>query len=129
MCNINRCRCLDCERYLPSTDIAVSGSNLNVTVDSINVVNGQENCVFLAQSFAAPATPSPVILTIGTTAFQMVTKCGNSLYSDQIKQYDTISVRLTTDTRLAVVQDNCLRCTSVSLPVLPAAAAAVASKK
>lgn len=60
----------------------------------------------------------PVLLTIGTATLQLVDRCGNSVFSDQLKPRRIYDIRIHTASKLATVLCNLPKCTVGVTPVL-----------
>lgn len=63
-------------------------------------------------------TAVPVLLTIGTATLQLVDRCGNSVFSDQLKPRRIYDIRIHTASKLATVLCNLPKCTVGVTPVL-----------
>lgn len=77
--------CKNCSRLLKTTSATVTGGNLVLTVPVTNPVNLKGYCLVICQNIPPTAETSPVIITIGTTNYNVLCKKGNILRADQIK--------------------------------------------
>ena len=119
MCNCGTCN--SCPFMVKSTDIAISGTTLNITIPTTTLHNKQPLCIVLAQSIPSGVTADmPVTLTDGTSTLSITTPCSNFLYADQIACRKVLRTRIATDTLIArLTSDNCVRCTSHVFTALP----------
>jgi hypothetical protein len=69
--------CRLCDRLIISTAVAVSGSNLVVTIPAGSYSNREKYCIVIAQSIPSAATINmPVVIQIGTgTVLYPLTNC------------------------------------------------------
>lgn len=124
-----------CSNLVKTTSIVESSGTLRLTIPAQTLVNGQKICVCLAQPVTTTGIDS-MVLVVGTTAYSILTKCGNKLYSDQkyagtCKTVATprtvLCVRYASDTTVFVYDGKNPICpTHFSFPVTPPASAAFA---
>ena len=118
-CNCSSCNV--CPYLVKSTAIAVSGTNLAITIPTMSLRNKQPLCVVLAQSIPTGVTADmPVQIVDGTATLNVTTPCGNYLYADQIACRRVLRTRVATDALTAqLTGNNCVRCTAHVFPTLP----------
>lgn len=119
-CNCGTCN--TCPYLVKSTDIAISGANLSITIPTTTLRNKQPLCIILAQSIPSGVTADmPVQIVDDTSTLSVVTHCGNFLYADQLACRKVLRTRIATDSLLAQLTSNsCVRCTSHVFTTLPA---------
>ena len=78
------CNC----RTILTTAVAVSGSNLVLTIPAGTYENCVRYCIRIAQDIPSTATNlMPVVIKIGTgaTLYNVNRKCGHHLYANQVR--------------------------------------------
>ena len=118
--NNNGCVCAGCRNFTKSTSIAVSETNLQITIPNQTITNGQKLCIALCQSIPNNIAQGMIAqIVIDGKNFNLATPCGNYVYADQIKCRTVLHVTMATDTSLAVVSRNTkLCCTSTGFPIV-----------
>lgn len=78
--------CKNCDRFLKSSSIAVSGTNLLITVESnVDLENMKRFCLLLAQPIPTGSNTNQVYLSVNGTNYPVFTRSGNYLRADQIR--------------------------------------------
>ena len=113
--------CSKCYYLVKSTAIAISGTDLQITIPTTTLQNGQPLCVVLAQSIPSGVTADmPVQIVDGTSTLNVTTCSGNYLYADQIACRKVLRTRIATDSLVArLTNSSCVRCTNHTFPTLP----------
>lgn len=116
--------CNGCCNLVKSTSITLSGTTLTITIPQMQFTNNCKLCVVLCQSIPeGVSNNTQVVLTSGTTTLNLINKCGNRIYGDQLRCRRVISMIIATDTLNAVVMPwSKLCCTTFQFPVLNAPA-------
>lgn len=126
-CNIKR-KCCNCKHFVVVSTTTITGGKLILNIPTATYTNGEEVCLFISPTLPVSATPIPVVVTIGTgtTQYPLINKCGNNVYSDQIKTRCIYYTSVRTDTKL-FKYNGCknLPCTSFVFPVIPVPTASV----
>lgn len=74
-----------CELTIKSTSIAMSGSQLVITIPAVTLTNHQRFRLILCQNIPTNAAVSQVILVTPTQTMNMFVRTGNYLRADQIR--------------------------------------------
>jgi len=74
-----------CELTIKSTSIAMSGSQLVITIPAVTLTNHQRFRLILCQNIPTAAAVSQVILATPTQTMNMFVRTGNYLRADQIR--------------------------------------------
>lgn len=113
------CKC-DCVDILSSTSVTSSATNVTIVVPAKTIYNNQCEKLLIQQAIptSSSGTAVPVLLTIGTATLQLVDRCGNSVFSDQLKPRRIYDIRIHTASKLATVLCNLPKCTVGVTPVL-----------
>ena len=79
-------KCRVCRNLTISTAIAITGTDMVITIPAATYTNRENVCILLAQNIPASATPLPVVIQIdgATGTIPLRDKCGNNIYSDQL---------------------------------------------
>lgn len=78
------CRC--CDRFLKSSSVAVTATNLVITVESTATLENLDKFyLLLTQQIPTGANTLPVQISIGGTVYPVYTRSGNLLRADQLK--------------------------------------------
>lgn len=119
-CNFISNKCNSCRNFVLSTSVALSGSNLVITIPQNNYANNCGVCIAVAQTIPAGVTAeTPVVIQIGTsdTLYPLRTKCGHNVYADQICTRKIYCTRVATDTASFIYNGHCsLPCTNHVFP-------------
>lgn len=135
-CNTNSCPCNCCPNLVKSTAVALSGTNLQITIPTMAITNGQKLCIALCQATPGTVTPNTTVTLIsGSANINLINECGNYVYADQLRARKVLRVRVATDVPLAITCNTTRLCSTqhvfptlnVATPAT-AATAAVASK-
>lgn len=117
-----------CNNVINTTSVAVSGTNLVLTVPTTTFENCERYVIRVAQAIPATATNlMPVVVQIGTdtTLYPIVRKCGHYLYANQIRTNRNYAVVTAADTqRFVLVCGYICGCNAGSATTIPAATAA-----
>ena len=114
-----------------TTAVAVSGTNLVLTLPEMTFNNCQQYCIRIAQDIPATATNlMNVAIQIGTTAtlYPIVRKCGHYLYANQVRTRRNYLILAAGDTQRFVLLNgficgaNCGTITTIPAPATAAAA-------
>lgn len=102
-CNFNtNCQCNNCSNFVKTTDVAVVGGNLVLTIPSMSLCNCKNLCLMIAQTIPNTITTNTkVVIQIGTggISYSIITPCcANNLYADQLNFGKTYSFKFGTDT-------------------------------
>lgn len=121
-CNLNAsCRCNRCRHLITVTTATITGGKLVLNVQPSQSFSNNENvCLLIATTLPSSTTPVPVVITIGssTTQIPLRNKCGNNVYSDQIRNRRIYPTRFKTDVPSLNYVGTCnLPCTSFVFPV------------
>lgn len=129
-CNSNcypNTNCRICSNIVVSTNVAISGSEMVITIPAATYTNNEKLCILVAQAIPASATPLPVVIQVtgasATTPFR--TTCGHNIYSDQLRTRTIYPSYAATDSQTFVyrLKERCLPCTSYAFAdVIPPAA-------
>lgn len=121
---INKCNsncypnssCRVCNNLVVSTSVAISGTEMVITIPQTTYTNNQKLCILIAQSIPASATPLPVTIQIDGSkpAIPFRTICGHNVYSDQLRTRTIYPVYAATDSQTFVyrLKERCLPCTN-----------------
>ena len=110
-----------CQRPLFSASTTISGGKLVVNLPATNLCN-KECLDFVITQTIPTTTPIPVVITLGSseTQYPLMTRYGNYVYSDQIRNRKVYIFRYMSDSKLFFNAGcNNLKCTSFDYPVLP----------
>lgn len=123
MCNQ---KCVVCPKLIISTAVAVSGSNMAITIPATTLQNRQKICLLLAQNIPSGAGTLPAVISDGSTAIAMLRPCGNYVRADQLRTRRRYVLTVATTPASAIVRNTqCLECTTYTQPqILPATASA-----
>ncbi len=95
-------RCNICNNLVVVTKVEIVGGSLVLSIPEGTYLNHQQVCLMITQNIPASDTILPVIIKIGgdTTAYYLLNKNGNFVYSDQIKGRRVYGASFKTDTRV-----------------------------
>ena len=116
-----------------TTAVAVSGTNLVLTIPETTFNNCQSYCIRIAQDIPATATNlMNVAIQIGATAtlYPIVRKCGHYLYANQVRTRRNYLLLAAGDTQRFVLVNGFIcasNCGTVTTIPAPAPATAVES--
>ena len=113
--------CNQCPYLVKSTDIAIVGTALQITIPTMTLTNKQPLCVVLAQPIPSGVTADMNVQIVDGASTLNVTTCSsNFLYADQIACRKVLRTKIATDTLIAkLVNHSCIRCTNHDFPTLP----------
>lgn len=117
--------CGGCCHFTKSTAIAESAGFLNITIPERTLKNREKLCVALCQNIPETTASLPVRVVIsGTTPTEInvVTPCGNFVYSDRLRSRKVLHLYAATDTPALVAQTSNLCRTEHNFPTIPAPA-------
>lgn len=112
-----------------TTAVAVSGTNLVLTIPETTFNNCQSYCIRIAQDIPATATNlMNVAIQIGTatTLYPIVRKCGHYLYANQVRTRKNYLLLVAGDTQRFVLVNGLIcasNCGTIATIPAPAAAA------
>lgn len=111
-CNRNR-------RIILSTAVAIVGGNMQITIPNQTLFNREIINLIIAQTIPVSANPIPVTVLVNGVSIPLYNKCGNKVYSDQIRPRNRYQLLIATDVPLMIKIGGChLRCTAKTFPVL-----------
>lgn len=107
------CKC-DCVNILSSTSVTSSATNVTIVVPARTIYNNQCEKLLIQQAIptSSSGTAVPVLLTIGTATLQLVDRCGNAVFSDQLKSRKIYDIRFHTTALTATILCSIPNCTS-----------------
>lgn len=131
-CNFISSKCNTCKRFVLSTAVTLSGTNLVITIPQNNYANNSEVCIAIAQPIPVGASAAnPVVIQIGAgkEQYPLITKCGHDVYADQVCTRKIYCTRVATDNSQFVYNGYAgLPCTSHIFPAaLPLVAPATST--
>lgn len=123
MCNQ---KCGVYPKLIISTAVAVSGSNLVITIPTTTLQSRQKICLLLAQNIPSGAGTLPVVISDGSTTIAMLRPCGDYVRADQLRTRRRYVLTVATTPASAIVRNaQCLECTAYTQPqILPATTSA-----
>ena len=119
-----------------TTAVAVSGTNLVLTIPETTFNNCQSYCIRIAQDIPATATNlMNVAIQIGTatTLYPIVRKCGHYLYANQVRTRRNYLLLVAADTQRFVLinglicASNCGTITTIPAPATVANASLISA--
>ena len=117
-----------CNNVINTTSVAVSGTNLVLTIPTTTFENCERYVIRIAQAIPTTATNlMPVVVQIGTdtTLYPIVRKCGHYLYANQIRTNRNYAVVTAADTqRFVLICGYVCGCNTGSATTIPVAMAA-----
>lgn len=117
-CGINK-GCNGCRSFVVTTAVATNGTDLVLQIPENNYINNTEVCIAIGQNIPSLSGILPVKVQIGAdaTLYDVVTRSGHYVYSDQVKKRNIYCTSVATDTLSFVYNGRCgLPCTSVIMP-------------
>lgn len=111
--------CNSCRNFVTTLTVASDGTNLVLQIPSNNYINNTEVCICISSNITSLTTPLPVKIQIGTATdlYDLVTRNGHNVYSDQLQRRRIYCTRVATDTLSFVYNGRCsLPCTSYIMP-------------
>lgn len=101
-CNRISRECGVCKNLVSVISATITAGKLVLNIPAGTYQNNQEVCLLISQALPVSNTPIPVVITIGGTATQypFINKCGNSVYSDQIRSRQIYCTSFKSDTKL-----------------------------
>lgn len=131
-CNFVTSKCNTCKNFVLSTEVALSGTNLVVTIPQNSYANDSEVCIAIAQPIpTGVSAANPVVIQIGTatTQYPLINRCGHDVYADQVCTRKIYCTRVAADNGFFVYNGRCnLPCTDHIFPAaLPTTTTATAS--
>lgn len=121
--NNNGFGCGGCEHFVRTNSITLTGGNLIIDISSPFEVltNGEKICICIAQAIPTGATSEgSVFITLngGTTRYDLIDKCGNSVRADQIRSRKLYHTHISTDNTVFVVSRCELNKTAYNFPIV-----------
>lgn len=100
-CKISK-GCNVCNHLIPITSATITGGKLVLNIPTGTYQNNQRVCLLISQALPVSNTPIPVVITTGTSTIQylLIDKCGNNIYSDQIRSRRIYCTSFKSDTKL-----------------------------
>lgn len=116
----NGATCAGCPNIVKSTSVALSGTNLQITIPATVLKNHQKLCVAICQSIPGTITPNTTVTVIsGNAKINLIDCCGNYVYADQLRARRVLHLVVATDVPLATVTNwSRLCCTQHVFPIL-----------
>ena len=97
--NVNNCCKCRCKNYVESTSVRLEDSLLKIEIPKKILCNKQIVCVKIIQPIPEGATGEiPVVIVVNGVEYNVLNKCGNFVYADQIQRCKMYSFRFATDT-------------------------------
>lgn len=119
---INNCQV--CPNLIASTNVAISGSVLQVTIPTMTINDNQKICLLIAQAIPSGAGVLPINIINGSNTLTLINKCGKPVYADQIRSRRIYVLCANTATPSATVKTNNLCPTAFVPPQLTGTATA-----
>lgn len=116
MCN-NKCN--NCQKIVFVTEIEDADSYVQLTIPSENLCNNDKICFIIPSNITLTDAPKPIIIAIGEEVFGWLSKSGNFVYSDQIRNRRLYVGRVKTDSRVLLNERCNLFRSTIDLPVIP----------
>lgn len=115
---------MSCRRnrqFVASSSVAIVSGNMQITIPNQTIFNGECIDLIIIQPLPTSATPIPVVIIVNGATIPLYNKCGNKVYSDQIRTRKRYLIKMATDVPLAIKVGGCdLCCTSHVFPTLTA---------
>lgn len=122
--------CGGCIHFYRSLSITLTGDVLTITLPSETVRNREKFCICLAQNIPEGVTANTTVniaVTGITDPFELLNRCGNRVYGDQLRTRKVLHAIALTDVPVFKLLDNSGICrTEHSFPTLVPGAAAPA---
>lgn len=116
---INNCQA--CSNLVASTNVAVSGSVLQITIPTMTLNDSEKICLLVAQAMPSGAGVLPVNIINGSNTLTLLSKCCKPVYADQIRSRKLYVLCINTATPSATVKSNNLCPTAFVAPQLTGA--------
>ncbi len=115
--------CGGCCHFVRSTAVTLTGTILSITIPEQRLRNHERVCICIAQSIPEGVNENTTVaIILGTQTINVITRCGNLLYGDQIKSRQILKLFAATDLPYFVVAKDCKLCkTRHTFPVIPTA--------
>lgn len=94
--------------------LTASATDVTVVVPSKTIYNNQCEKLLIQQAIptGTSGTTVPVLLEIGDTTLQVVDRCGNAVFCDQLRPRRIYDIRIHTASKLATVLCRLPSCTT-----------------
>ena len=104
----------NCTNILASTSITSEANNIDIVVPSRTIYNGQCEKLLIQQAIPVSTNGNavPVKLTIGDASVLLLDRCGNAVFSDQLKSRKIYDIRFHTTALTATILCSIPNCTS-----------------
>lgn len=100
----NGSSCAGCKNLIKSTNVALSGTTLQITIPATVINNHQRLCVAICQAIPGTITPNTTVSVIsGSATLNLIDCCGNYIYADQLRSRRVLHLVVATDVPLATV--------------------------
>ena len=126
-CNNVNNGCVNCRSFVTTTAVATNGTDLVLQIPSQNYINNTEVCIAIAQNIPTLTGVLPVKIQIGAdaTLYDLVTRNGHNIYSDQVAKRRIYCTRVATDTLSFVYNGRACLCNTAfvmpgSIPITQA---------
>ena len=93
--------CSLCKNIIFAPAPTISNNELQIELSDKNLCNNELVCFIITGNIPVSENPLPVKLIINGTSFSYINKCGNYVYSDQIKTRTLYVSNIKTDSLLA----------------------------
>lgn len=100
------------------TALGYSPDTIRNAVNGINMQQREKLLIQQAIPTGTSGTTVPVLLEIGDTTLQVVDRCGNAVFCDQLRPRRIYDIRIHTASKLATVLCRLPSCTTGANPVL-----------
>lgn len=122
--------CVKCPYTVKSTEIAVNGEFVDITIPSVVLRNHQPLCVILAQKIPTNVTADMTVrFVFDCSSVVLLTPRTNFVYGDQLCTRKMLRTRIATDTHSAtLINCACIRCTNHNFDTIPAATTPISTK-
>lgn len=94
-------KCHSCSNIIYVNTPVISNNNLEIAIPNETIQNNELVCFIITGNIPASENPLPIKLIINGTSFSYINKCGNYVYSDQIKTRTLYISNIKTDSLLA----------------------------
>lgn len=121
--------CGGCCHFVRSTAVTLTGTVLTITIPEQRLQNHERICICITQSIPEGVNENTAVaIVLGTQTINVITRCGNLLYGDQIRSRQILKLFAATDLPYFVVARDCKLCkTRHAFPIIPTTATASAN--
>lgn len=115
--------CGGCCHFVRSTSVTLTGTVLSITIPEQRLRNHERVCICIAQSIPEGINENTTVaIVLGTQTINVITRCSNLLYADQIRSRQILKLFAATDLPYFVTAKDCKLCkTRHTFPVIPVA--------